>query len=186
MALISCTECEEKVSSLAEACPKCGALVAPMIDAIMARRKPSQPAKTRTGGKPSKGAIIMLFIGAVVLTVPLLFISKPTEKELFADTPGIGHVNAPDFTLTPTEQADKQFSGWDGSHSILTRRIKDRMDDPSSYEHVETKQIVTDEGVVIHAKFRGKNKFGVLVLSEVEAVASLDGRGLDVVIVSWQ
>ncbi|MCM8538572.1 MAG: hypothetical protein NE334_21700 [Lentisphaeraceae bacterium] len=69
------------------------------------------------------------------------------------------------------KKLESYFSAWDGSHVELVRVVKKRMNDPSSFEHVETKY--TDRGkngVILFMTFRGKNAFGGKVLNNVKAL----------------
>lgn len=72
-----------------------------------------------------------------------------------------------------------QFSGWNGSHRNLEEVIKASMNDPRSYEHVET--VYWDQGdhLVVRTTFRGKNAFGGVVKNGVKAKVSLDGEILE-------
>lgn len=79
---------------------------------------------------------------------------------------------------------ERQFSAWDGAHHDLVRLVKNNMNDPDSFEHVETKylRIQTQEQIdtvgngadiddlYLYMKFRGANAFGGKILSEVEAL----------------
>lgn len=75
---------------------------------------------------------------------------------------------------------EKQFSTWDGSHLNLTKVIKDAMNDPKSYQHVET--VYWDKGdyLVVQTTFRGKNAFGGVVKNTVKAKVSLSGNVLEI------
>jgi len=79
------------------------------------------------------------------------------------------------------ERVEKGFSGWDGSHIALTRLIKESMNDPDSFDHVET--VWWDQGdyLIVRTKFRGKNAFGGLVLNWVKPKLDLDGNVLEVI-----
>lgn len=79
-----------------------------------------------------------------------------------------------------TEMIEKQFSAWDGSHIKLTRLIKDSMNDPDSYEHVETKYWDMKDHLIVNATFRGKNAFGGTVKNTVKAKVSLDGENIEI------
>ncbi len=79
-----------------------------------------------------------------------------------------------------TEMIEKQFSVWDGSHIKLTRLIKDSMNDPDSYEHVETKYLDMKDYLIINTTFRGKNAFGGVVKNTVKAKVSLDGESVEI------
>jgi argininosuccinate lyase len=97
--------------------------------------------------------------------------------------------------LTPEEQAaadhqewaKAQFSPWDGAHHELVRVVKKGMNDPGSFEHVETKVLVIKKqehidtigqgkfnDLYIHMTFRGKNAFGGTIVSGVDALVEYD------------
>ena len=90
----------------------------------------------------------------------------------------------PEKPLTPEEQRIKRieecFNPWDGSHVELTKMIKESMNDPDSYEHIQT--TYTDIGLYsdvndrinIKMSFRGKNAFGGIVKQTVYAVTDLN------------
>lgn len=67
------------------------------------------------------------------------------------------------------EKIEKSFSGWDGSHIELTKLIKKSMNDPDSYEHVETRYFDMGDHLVVTTTFRGKNGFGGVVKNWVKA-----------------
>ena len=67
-----------------------------------------------------------------------------------------------------TEDRRKGFhclSAWDGSHREFVRLVKKRMNDPDSFEHVETRvtPVQNDGKHVITMQFRGRNAFGGIV-----------------------
>lgn len=67
------------------------------------------------------------------------------------------------------------FSPWDGSSPAMVRATKKVMNDPKSFEHVETNYIVQkDGGVKITMRFRGKNAFGGLVMQTVVGIIDID------------
>jgi hypothetical protein len=74
----------------------------------------------------------------------------------------------------------KGFSAWDGSHRALEKHVKKRMNDPDSYEHIETKYYDRGDFLIVTTKFRGANAFGGLVINEMAAKASLDGDLLEI------
>lgn len=101
--------------------------------------------------------------------------STKVEEKVAETTP----TPEPTPTLSPEEiekqnyQAwiDAQFSAWDGSHRDLVKLVKENMNDPKSFEHVETRYIDDGDGITVYMKFRGNNAFGGLVLNEVLAKA---------------
>lgn len=81
--------------------------------------------------------------------------------------------------LTRVEKIKAQFSGWDGSHINLTKVIKANMNDPDSYEHVETRFLDRDEYVLVITKFRGNNAFGGKVVNVMYAQVTSNGDVLE-------
>lgn len=63
---------------------------------------------------------------------------------------------------------------WDGSHTALVSYVEDNMNDPDSFEHVETRYILQKDYAYVIMKFRGKNAFGGLVLNSISAKVDLD------------
>ena len=78
------------------------------------------------------------------------------------------------------EQLETQFSAWDGSHINLEKFIKKSMNDPGSYDHVETTYWDRGEDLIVTTTFRGKNAFGGIVKNTIQAKVSLDGQILDI------
>lgn len=105
----------------------------------------------------------------------------PTKKldESPKSTPTPTPTPVPTPTLSPEEikaqeykkWKDAQFSAWDGSHIALVKLVKENMNDPKSFEHVETKFRDDGDGLTIVMKYRGKNAFGGLILTSVTAKA---------------
>jgi hypothetical protein len=79
------------------------------------------------------------------------------------------------------ERLENQFSAWDGSHRGLTNYIKNAMNDPGSYEHVETVYWDRKDHLIVKATFRGKNAFGGVVKNSVKAKVDLAGNVLEVI-----
>lgn len=77
--------------------------------------------------------------------------------------------DAPKKPKTREEQIKECFSAWDGSHRKLERWVKNNMNDPSSYEHIETRYVDNTTSIGIIMKFRGKNAFGGKVVTTVIA-----------------
>ena len=84
-------------------------------------------------------------------------------------------------TAARKKQIESQFSAWDGSHRNLERAIKQSMNDPDSYEHVETVYWDMQSYLVVKTTFRGKNAFGGLVINWVKAKVDLAGNIISVI-----
>lgn len=86
--------------------------------------------------------------------------------------------------LTPEEQAKvdfdlwikTQFSSWDGSNIPLVKLVKKNMNDPKSFEHIETvyKAGEVGTGITVEMTYRGKNGFGGLVKGKVTGYADYE------------
>ena len=62
------------------------------------------------------------------------------------------------------------FSSYDGAYRPLEKIIKEKMNDPSSYEHIETKYTHVFDGVdrpymAVETTFRGNNAYGAKVIN---------------------
>lgn len=68
-----------------------------------------------------------------------------------------------------------QFSGWSGAHYTFERMIKNAMNDPDSYDHVETKYIDKGSYIRVFCTFRGKNGFGGTVKNTKVADFTIKG-----------
>jgi len=76
------------------------------------------------------------------------------------------------------KQIESQFSSWDGSHRTMERLIKSVMNDPDSYEHVETRYSDLGSKIRVSTVFRGKNAFGGTVRNTKVAEFDLNGNFL--------
>lgn len=75
---------------------------------------------------------------------------------------------------------EAQFSTWSGAHRELEKYIKTQMNDPDSYEHVETRYADKGDYIALTTTFRGKNKFGGVVKQTIRAKASISGELIEV------
>ena len=78
------------------------------------------------------------------------------------------------------KRIESGFSAWNGSHIALTRIIKKSMNDPKSFEHVETTYGDRGDYLVVKTTFRGKNAYGGVVLNWITAKCDLDGDVIEV------
>jgi multisubunit Na+/H+ antiporter MnhC subunit len=64
---------------------------------------------------------------------------------------------------------NSQFSAWDGSHTALKELVKENMNDPDSFDHVETTYADKKTYLLVRMKYRGTNAFGGVVTNVVIA-----------------
>lgn len=121
----------------------------------------------------------------IVVGHVLSFILIGTLLLLAVGSSDSGSSSSSSAPKTPEEQRkariEEQFSAWDGSHRGLTKVIKASMNDPKSYDHVET--VYWDQGdhLIVRTTFRGKNAFGGVVANWVKAKVDLDGNVLAII-----
>ena len=75
-----------------------------------------------------------------------------------------------------------QFDRWDGSHIKTREAIKSIMNDPESYENVETRYIQytsNDTLLQLIVKFRGRNQFGGVVTQVYTSYIDTSGEVID-------
>lgn len=87
--------------------------------------------------------------------------------------------------LSPAEKRDRQAAGLlsapGGASPALIKHVQDRMNDPESFQHVQTLYVDRGEFLQVSMKYRGKNAFGGTVTESVQAkVWFPDGRVSDV------
>ncbi len=66
-----------------------------------------------------------------------------------------------------------------GDHRGLAARIRERMHNPTSYEHVETWYANKGDHLIVETTFRGTNAFGGVVLGWVVAKTDLCGNVIE-------
>jgi hypothetical protein len=86
-----------------------------------------------------------------------------------------------DAIATRQKLLESGFSKWDGSHLALERHIIKSMNDPDSYEHVDTSYIDYKNHLIVLTKFRGKNAFGGTVVNSISAKVSIDGEIIEII-----
>lgn len=174
MALIKCKECGEKVSSKAKACPHCGV-------------KPP----------PETSAFTWL-----VLIVIVLFVAVP----FFSDRPALNV--SPQDRLAAQAQRDVEaaaereravaeeaenrrkgfhcLSAFNGTHRGVVNFVSERLRDPDSFDHVETR-ITPVDGDGQHTlimEYRAANGFGGINLET--AVATVKNSDCSATIIAAQ
>ncbi len=75
-----------------------------------------------------------------------------------------------------------QFSFWNGSHRNTVEYVKERMHNPKSFEHVETRYTDYAEKGFRHIqmKYRGTNLFNAVVTNSIWVKVDLNGNVIEV------
>ena len=124
--------------------------------------------------------LLGILFGIIIVSAML---NPSTKQELSPSTSNVQNNTASRSTPKPPKSADELrkeriatgFSLWDGSHRKLEERIKKAMNDPDSYQHVETRYADKGDYLIVSTEYRGKNAFGGVVKNAVVAKCSLDG-----------
>lgn len=120
----------------------------------------------RTIGDKIKSGIISGILISVFIIILGIFLSEeyksPESKKI-------------EQTKTLTEE-EKMANQANKCAKHLTKLIKISMNDPKSYEHIDTVYFYYDNHILISTKFRGKNAFGAIVFNEIKAQYTLDGE----------
>ncbi|EKT3964512.1 hypothetical protein AAIP55_001994 [Flavobacterium psychrophilum] len=77
-----------------------------------------------------------------------------------------------------THLIQRQFAGFSGANRYVEDYIKENMNDPDSYEHIQT--TYTDKGsyIIVYTKFRGTNSFGAKIIQVATAKVDINGNVL--------
>ena len=74
---------------------------------------------------------------------------------------------------------ESQFSPWDGAHRTVENAIEQRLKDPDSYEHIETRYRDDGNTLFVVTRYRAKNSFGGYVVNRATATVDLEGSVLE-------
>lgn len=108
-------------------------------------------------------------------------IEEKIEQERIAAEKEAERKKQEELNKNRKETIEKQFSAWDGSHPALTRLIKKNMNDPDSYDHIETRFRDDGNSIFVITKFRGANAFGGKVINTVSARVDFEGNVIEIV-----
>lgn len=108
----------------------------------------------------------------------LLNIKLVQSKEYEIELEKVAKAEKAEYEKRVKEFGENCLSAWDGSHQELKDYVKRNMNDPSSFEHVETKFILKKDYVVLMMSFRGKNAFGGVVINSISGKVKLDDCSL--------
>lgn len=148
MALTTCKECKKEVSEKAKKCPHCGI---------------NKPYIKKMDAKGTLFAVLVLGTCAVMISN----IEAPPSQSQTKNQ----------VTLSPekiTKETRKKsissaFSAWNGAHKALEKMIINAMNDPDSYEHIQTHYNDNGKTLYVSTEFRGRNAFGGMVKHMVKA-----------------
>lgn len=115
--------------------------------------------------------------GTIVVAIILLLVAFGGFMSAYEST-------QPKPVKTPeqlrTEEIERHFNVWDGSHIGLTTTIKSSLNDPESYQHDKTTYIDKADHLIVTTTFRSKNQYGGITTHQIVAQTDLDGKVLQI------
>lgn len=78
------------------------------------------------------------------------------------------------------------LSSWDGSHRVVVKYVEERLRDPDSFEHIETRITPVNENGehMLIMKYRAKNGFGGMSVGA--AMATIENSDCSAVITTFE
>ncbi len=142
-----CPFCAETIKASAIKCKHCGEMLGERPATVESE---SHEAQESSKAKPSLfGILVLLF---VVFWI-------------------VGKCNNTDSTThSASDPVASLFSAWDGSNKEMVRETKSRMNNPDSFEHVETRYSDRGDKVLLKMTFRGKNAFNATITKTATAL----------------
>ncbi|SMH36066.1 hypothetical protein [Maritimibacter sp. HL-12] len=124
-------------------------------------------------------------LGLIGLFAWFYFTKDDTANDKTETVAPIIEVDPEEAARKAAEEAEEKrygqhcLSPWDGSQTEFVRRVKNRLNDPKSFDHVETRTWPVDpEGRNrLLMTFRAQNAFGGVVLSK--AIGTFDNETCD-------
>lgn len=99
-----------------------------------------------------------------------------------SDKPNVAVIEKP---LTTAEirinDIEKQFSMWSGAHRGLEKMVEKSLNDPDSYEHIETRYTDMGDHIWLNMKYRARNQFGGMVTGQVIAKSDINGNVFEII-----
>lgn len=114
--------------------------------------------------KSRAGLLLMIAVGLIFILPWLVPDTTETKAPVKAE-----QAPAPVQPVIDPNAPENFLSGWDGSNRELVKLVKSGMNDPKSFEHVETRFRDNGDSLSLVMTFRGKNAFNATVTNKVSA-----------------
>lgn len=82
---------------------------------------------------------------------------------------------------TNEEKVNELQNGYDGSFPSVVKFVKNSMNDPESFEHVESRTgFYEKESFIVSMKYRGKNPFGGVITKYIDVKLDYSGNVISI------
>lgn len=122
-----------------------------------------------------------LVIGIFAVFILLVVVAIAADDEPKSSSSANKEETVADKAEAKKKKIESQFSAWDGSHRNLEKLIKENLNDPGSYEHLETNYWDMDTAIVVRTEYTAKNAYGGRVRGAVKARYDLEGNLIEVI-----
>lgn len=163
--IVACSDCHRQFEATAERLNS-----APVV---LAKAVTASPEATNQKPKSIAGKLLLVAVGLVVVSAVLMPKGNDNTPATVADS-----TPAPAQPVKDPNAPERFLSGWDGSNRELVNLVKSAMNDPKSFEHVETRFVDRGNSLSLFMTYRGKNAFGGIVTNKVSAELDKNTRSL--------
>ena len=136
--------------------------------------------RDKASNEKAKGCLIAF---GVIFGIFLLFWFSGSNKEQKIDettanftVEDVDRANAENNKPKTKAEIEGLFSTWDGSLPSLKEQVKDNLQNPDSFEHVDTQYRDDGDGLTVKMKYRGENGFGAIRTQTVTAKVDYGGN----------
>lgn len=163
--IVACSHCHKQFEATPERLNS-----APVV---LAKAVTASPEATNQKPKSIAGKLLLVAVGLVVVSAVLMPKGNDNTPATVADS-----TPAPAQPVKDPNAPERFLSGWDGSNRELVNLVKSAMNDPKSFEHVETRFVDRGNSLSLFMTYRGKNAFGGIVTNKVSAELDKNTRSL--------
>jgi hypothetical protein len=124
-------------------------------------------------GKSERTPVWMRLVG-IIIVIGLLWNAVPNDTNSNSS-------KSKSVPKTNEERVNELQSGYDGSIRSVVKFVKNSMNDPESFEHVETRTgFYEKESFIVSMKYRGKNPFGGVITKYIDVKLDYSGNVISI------
>ena len=139
----------------------------------------NKPVITYNSLKNFNRFLLKVFLVIVILTFGLITYGCGTQEDKPVPVP-VAKIQQEIKEESHQKWITKQFSGWDGRHTRIVQLIKPKLNDPSSFEHVETRYSKQGDDIIVFMTYCAKNQYGGVVMGNVKAKVCYSNDAIEI------